>query len=72
MMQCAPATIRIAKGTPTSRAVITNNQRSLGPAIIRLNHASQISSTLEVDAANVSSCRRKYLIKAMANMNSTN
>jgi len=71
-MRCAPVIMNIANGTSISSAVITDNQTSLGPAVMRSNHASQISSTPEVKAANISTWRRRYPKTAVASMNPTN
>ena len=44
--------MKIANGTSIISAVITDTQTSSGPAVMRSNHASQISNTPEVNAAN--------------------
>ena len=58
-MRCAPVIMKIASGTSIPSAVTIDSQTSSGPAVIRSNHASQISSTPEVNAANISTWRRK-------------
>jgi len=45
MMRCAPVIMKIANGTSIPSPVTTDSQTSSGPAVIRSNHASQISST---------------------------
>jgi len=53
MMRCAPVIMKIANGTSIPSPVTTDSQTSSGPAVIRSNHASQISSTPDVNAANI-------------------
>ena len=68
----APVIMKIANGTSIPNAVTTDSQMSLGPAVMMSNHASQISSTPDVKAANSSTWRRRYPNTAVANMNPTN
>ena len=53
------ASREIASGNSIRNPVVSDSQRSLGPAVIRSNHASQISNTPELNAASISNWRRR-------------
>jgi len=72
MMRRAPVIRKIANGSSIPNAVISDSRMSLGPAVMRSNHASQISSTPAVNAASTSTWRRRYPDNAVATMNPTN